>query len=90
MYFKFRYLEILFLLCYRYLHALTLCIDWRDESAHNDNFNYRFFLTAGLLITIDYMKDDQLNLTDNIFQALFIMVFMQVMTWLTTRDSRTR
>lgn len=49
-----------------------------------------FFLTAGLLITIDYMKDDQLNLTDNIFQALFIMVFMQVMTWLTTRDSRTR
>lgn len=46
MYFKFRYLEILFLLCYRYLHALTLCIDWRDESAHNDNFNYRFFFDS--------------------------------------------
>lgn len=48
-----------------------------------------FLLIAAVLIIIDYLDKNQLNLSDNIFQALLIIVIMKVMFWFTNRNKKT-
>lgn len=47
-----------------------------------------FLLLAAVLIGIDYIDKEQLNLGDNIFQALFIIAFMRLMFWFTNRNKK--
>lgn len=48
-----------------------------------------FLFYAAFLVVLDYIQDDKMDLSGNIFHAAFVTVFVRVMFWLEHKLKKT-